>query len=103
DQQLFAALKPAVFFNKQTFGEDRLVARDPARLWVEFLARTPLSPAAQRDIKRIQEGRIDYLPGLSSDAKKDPLPRLSYQAFLLQIVRARPDVIPFSPARTQGL
>ena len=103
DQQLFAALKPAVFFNKQTFGEDRLVARDPARPWVEFLARTPLSPAAQRDIERIQEARIDYLPGLSSDAKKDRLSRLSYQDFLLRIVQAHPDIIPFYQTRTHGL
>ena len=103
DQQLFAALKPAVFFNKQTFGEERLVARDPARPWAEFLARTPLSPAAQRDIERIQEARIDYLPGLSSHAKKDRLSRLSYHDFLLHIVQAHPDVIPFYQARTHGL
>ena len=44
DRQLFAALKPAVFFDHQTFGEDRLVIRDPARPWADFLARTPLSP-----------------------------------------------------------
>jgi spermidine dehydrogenase len=103
DQQLFAALKPAVFFNKGTFGEDRLVARDPARPWVEFLARTPLSPAAQRDIERLQEAHIDYLPGLSSDAKKDRLSRLSYQDFLLHIAQVHPDVIPFYQTRTHGL
>ena len=103
DQQLFAALKPAVFFNKGTFGEDRLVARDPARPWVEFLARTPLSPAAQRDIERLQEAHIDYLSGLSSDAKKDRLSRLSYQDFLLHIAQVHPDVIPFYRTRTHGL
>jgi spermidine dehydrogenase len=103
DQQLFAALKPAVFFNKQTFGEDRLVARDPARPWAEFLARTPLSPAARRDIERIQEASIDYLPGLSSAAKKDRLSRLSYRDFLLHIAQVHPDVIAFYQTRTHGL
>src|SRR5215831_18063429 len=103
DRQLFAALKPAVFFDTQTFGEERLVVRDPARPWAEFLTRTPLSSAAQRDIARIQEAPIDYLPGLSSAVKKDRLSRLSYRDFLLQIVQAHPDVIPFYQTRTHGL
>src|SRR5436853_3302038 len=62
DQQLFAALKPAVFFNRETFGEDQLVVRDPAQPWAAFLARTPLSHAAQRDIALLQEASIAYLP-----------------------------------------
>jgi spermidine dehydrogenase len=103
DQQLFAALKPAVFFNKQTFGADRLVARDPARPWAEFLARTPLSLAARRDIERLQEAPLDYLPGLSSAAKKDRLSRLSYRDFLLHIAQVHPDVIAFYQTRTHGL
>jgi spermidine dehydrogenase len=60
EQQLFAALRPMVFFNRQTFGEDRLVSRDPTRPWKECLGRTPLSQAAQRDIKRIQEAPLGY-------------------------------------------
>ena len=103
DQQLFAGLKSAVFFNKQTFGEDHLVPRDPARPWAEFLARTPLSHAAQRDIERLQEAPIDYLPGLSSADKKDRLSRISYKDFLLHIAQAHPDVIPFYQTRTHGL
>jgi spermidine dehydrogenase len=103
DRQLFAALKPAVFFNKETFGEDCLVARDPTRPWAEFLARTPLSTAARCDIERLQEALIDYLPGLSSAAKKDRLSRLSYKDFLLHIAQVHPDVIPFYQTRTHGL
>ena len=103
DRQLFAALKPAVFFDHQTFGEDRLVIRDPARPWADFLARTPLSPTARRDIARLQDAPIDYLPGLSSAAKKDRLSRVSYRDFLLQIAQAHPDVIPFYQTRTHGL
>ena len=87
DQQLFAGLKSAVFFNKQTFGEDH------QRSWIrqrgaEF-SPTPLSHAAQRDIERLlQEAPIDYLPGLSSADKKDRLSRISYKDFLLHIVKA---------------
>ena len=75
-------------------------ARGPGR---SFLARTPLSPAAQRDIARLQDAPIDYLPGLSSAAKKDRLSRMSYRDFLLQIAQAHPDVIPFYQTRTHGL
>ena len=55
-----------VFFDKETFGEDRLVAGLPSRRhggtaaeWRAFVARAPLSPAARRDIVRIQTGRAD--------------------------------------------
>ncbi len=103
DGQLYASLKPAVFFDKAMFGTDRLVARDPARPWAEFLAKTPLSPEAQRDIARIQEGTVDYLRGLSDAEKKDRLSRISYKDFFLNVVRAHPDVVPFYQTRTHGL
>jgi spermidine dehydrogenase len=79
------------------------VARDPARPWTEFLARTPLSPEARRDIERLQEASIDYLPGLASAAKQDRLSRLSYKDFLLDMAQVHPDVIPFYQTRTHGL
>jgi hypothetical protein len=54
------------------------------------------------DIQRLQEAPIDYLPGLSSEAKRSSvapqLPELS-----LQIAQAHPDVIPFYQTRTHGL
>ena len=105
-------LRPAVFFNRETFGEDRLVAGEPgedwrgggkgALTWKEFLARTPLAPKVRRDIERIQEANIDYLPGLTSAEKKDRLSRISYKDFLLQVVKADAGVIPFYQTRTNG-
>lgn len=105
-------LQPAVFFDKQTFGEDRLVVGEPggdwhgrsaSRLtWKEFLARAPLSPPVRRDIKRIQEEEVDYLPGLTSAEKKDRLSRISYKDFLLKLAKADPGVIPFYQTRTNG-
>lgn len=105
DRQLYPSLglKPAVFFDKATFGSDRLVARDPGRPWAEFLAGTPLSEAARRDIARIEEGTIDYMPGLASAEKKDRLSRISYREFLLTVVKAHLDVVPFYQTRTHGL
>ncbi|HEV2118243.1 MAG TPA: FAD/NAD(P)-binding protein, partial [Terriglobales bacterium] len=105
-------LQPASFFDKETFGEDRLVVGEPggnwqdgsaSRLtWKEFLARTPLAAPVQRDIERIQEAKTDYMPGLTSAEKKDRLSRMSYKDFLLKVVKADPGVIPFYQTRTNG-
>ena len=102
-------LKPAVFFDKETFGADRLVVSEVAaerkqaaseREWIEFLARTPLSPEVQQDIVRIETSKIDYMPGLSSAEKKHRLWRISYKDFLLTVAKVQPGVIPFYQTRT---
>ena len=98
-----------VFFDKETFGEDRLVNQAPARrrasspqAWREFVARTPLTPAARRDVVRINTGMTDYMPGLTSEEKKDRLSRISYRDYLLKIVKADPEAVTFYQAATQG-
>jgi spermidine dehydrogenase len=91
-----------IFFDKETFGADKLVVGVGRRPWHELLAETPLSAAAQRDIARIEEAKVDYLPGLSSDEKKARLSRMSYRDFLLNVVKADPAVIPLYQARTHG-
>ena len=114
DREVFQGLQAAVFFDKETFGVDRLVAGQPggrggrgrgqsSSSWKEFLAKTPLSEQAQMDIARLQEEKIDYMPGLSSDEKKDRLSRMSYKDFLLKAVKVHPDVIPYYQPRTHGL
>jgi spermidine dehydrogenase len=115
DHNLYRSLglQPAVFFDKETFGADRLVVgvpgvrwfeaqREKAMPWTAFLAKTPLSADAQRDIVRIEEVKVDYLPGLSSAEKKDRLSRISYKDFLLNVAKVHPDVIPFYQTRTHG-
>jgi spermidine dehydrogenase len=102
-------LTGAIFFDRKTFGEDRLVAGLPGRrqkaragAWHAFLARTPLSPTARRDIERIETGPIDYMRGLTSDQKKDHLSRISHRDYLLKVARVDPAVIPFYQTATQG-
>jgi spermidine dehydrogenase len=100
------------FFDKETFGNERLVTNAPGSLygglgasgkWAEFLARTPLSSQAQQDIVRIQEAKVDYMEGVAQDEKKARLSKMSYKDFLLNVVKAHPDVIPFYQSRTHGL
>jgi spermidine dehydrogenase len=126
----YKGMESAVFFDKETFGSDRLVTGVPSRArrnrnastdaanrpesreqehadqesaWRTFLAKTPMTPAAQRDIIRIQTEVMDYMPGLTSDQKKDKLWRMSYKDYLLRIVKADPGVIPYYQTRTHGL
>jgi spermidine dehydrogenase len=102
-------LTRAIFFDRETFGEDRLVPGVPmgrqkadAGAWHAFLARTPLSPAVRRDIERIETEPIDYMPGLTPEQKKDHLSRISYRDYLLKIAQVDPAVIPFYQTATQG-
>lgn len=112
DRTELRGLKNGFFFDKETFGTERLVvglpggrrgaeSSDPA--WKEFLAQTPFSEKARADILRLQEGEVDYLPDLSDEQKKDKLSRISYRDFLLNYVKADPSVIPFYQTRTHGL
>jgi spermidine dehydrogenase len=100
------------FFDKETFGTERLVANAPGGFygrqgasgkWADFLARTPLSTQAQQDIVRIQEAKTDYMEGMPQEEKKTRLSKMSYKDFLLNVVKAHPDVIPFYQTRTHGL
>jgi spermidine dehydrogenase len=108
-----SGLGSGIFFDKETFGADRLVTGVPGRShrrggaasaedWEAFLAKTPLSQAAQRDIVRVETAQVDYMPGLTSAEKKDRLSRISYKDFLLNYVRVGPEVVAFYQTRTNG-
>jgi len=111
DHEAYRGLQAAYFFEKERFGEDRLVVGAPdfwrrsekKTSWREFLSKTPLSAEAQRDIARLEEDEVDYMPGLSSDEKKDLLSRMSYRDFLLNYVKFGPDALSFYQTRTHGL
>jgi spermidine dehydrogenase len=93
-------LQRGIFFDKETFGSDKLVVRSRGTSWTQLLAAAPLSPNTRRDILRIEEAKVDYLPGLSSAEKKSRLSRMSYRDYLLKVVKADAGVIPFYQART---
>ena len=104
DRKVYHGLGTATFFDKETFGVDRLVTGQASgNNLAEFLAMAPLSTAAKSDIARLQTGKVDYMPGLSQAEKKDRLSRVSYKDFLLNLVKANPQVVQFYQTRTHDL
>ena len=109
-------LAPNIFFDKETFGADRLVV-NPAplgtgesqesavedKVWKQFLAEAPLSEQGKRDYERLHHESKDYLPGLSSDDKKARLARMSYARFLTELVGVNEEVIRVLQAGPQPL
>jgi len=105
DRTFFSSrgLGHAVFFDRETFGADRLVAGLGEAPGGESLARTPLSSQAQKDLARLFTEKVDYLPELNREQKKAYLSRTSYKDFLLKNAKVHPDVIPFFQSSTYGL
>ena len=95
-------LKSAVFFDRESFGADKLVVGIGQIPFKELLSSAPLSAQAREQIAQIQDAKIDYLPGLTSAEKKQRLSRISYEAFLRDVVHAEPAVLRFYNARTKG-
>lgn len=110
DRDLYSKynLGSGVFFDKETFGEDKLVRqpggrRRSAEQTEAFLAEAPLSEAVRKDVLAIETGAVDYMPGFTADEKKDRLSRISYADYLLHVVKANPDVLPYYLHHTDGL
>jgi spermidine dehydrogenase len=110
-------LRSKIFFDKETFGADRLAvgpaslrggeqdyaSSDEQQTWKQFLAEAPLAPQAKLDLDRLHHDSKDYLPGLSSDEKKAKLARMSYATFLRDFVKVHEDVIKLYQAVPQPL
>ena len=99
-------LRPRIFFDKETFGTDKLAihfnprggeSEDTPRwspdLLKQFLADAPIANQAKRDLERLYQEPKDYLPGLTSDQKKAKLARMSYASFLKDVAGVHEDIV----------
>jgi spermidine dehydrogenase len=100
-------LRPRIFFDKETFGADKLVLNprtsgfDESGVNVsageaglqEFLKNAPLSEKAKEDCLRLFNGKKDYFPGLNSDEKKDRMARMSYAKYLTEIAGVSDEIV----------
>jgi spermidine dehydrogenase len=100
-------MKPHIFFDKETFGADRLVV-NPSYVGGDeshtsyvageaelgaFLQDAPLSAKAKQDFQALLKDEKDYFPGLSSDEKRARLARISYAKYLKETVGVSDELV----------
>jgi spermidine dehydrogenase len=95
DQNLYSKMGTAAFFDKETFGEDRLITGMNTTPWPEFLAKAPLSDVAKQDIARVYTEKVDYLRGLAKEEKRAKLAKISYADYLTKYCKVHAEALPF--------
>src|SRR5260221_6158467 len=108
---VYKNLTNGFFFDKETFGRDKLVKGKAGGLFpgeifggdVSPVEGIPVAAEVARDVRRLEASEEDYFPGLTSEQKKDKLSRMSYKKFLLDVVKIDPRVIPIYQTRTHPL
>ncbi|MBO0491633.1 FAD/NAD(P)-binding protein [Pseudomonas sp. Marseille-Q1929] len=116
DRQFYPGLglSRGVFFDKENFGEDKLVTGDPtpmvaddiapdqlnARAISDFIHDFPLPEADRLALIELHTAPKDYLPGKTAKEKADYLAATSYRDFLLKNVGLSEGAVKYFQSRT---
>jgi len=119
DKNLYLSqgLHPKIFFDKETFGADKLtvnfnprgwnesedIINQTSRLLKQFVAEAPIAEQAKSDLQRLFQEPKDYFPGLTSDEKKAKLARISYATYLTDVAGVHEDIVKIYQAMPHGL
>lgn len=95
DQDLYSSmgLTKSILFDKETYGEQKLVVGYNKIPWEEFAAQTPMNDQAKADLVRLWIDERDYLPGMSFDEKFELLKKTSYYDFLKNYAKVDQQVL----------
>jgi spermidine dehydrogenase len=118
ERELYSSLglSRGVFFNREAFGRDLLVAGEPARRSAdektrrlsngrplpEFVAAFPISDANKAQLMALYGGANDPLAGKSVEEKRALLKRTSYRDYLTKICGCSEEVANCFQGRTLG-
>ena len=86
-------LKSSLFFDRESFGEDRLVVGYSTSSIHESIDKSPLSKSAKEDVVRLYETTENYFPGLTADQTRMKLGKMSYHDYLVNVVKVDPVVV----------
>ena len=95
NKSLYQGLTEGVFFDREHFAGDGLVAGAGQKSWAQFFSGAPLAAPVRADLIRIHSAAVDYLPALDPVAKAALLKSISYQTFLLEHARLRLQALPY--------
>jgi len=96
-------LQGSMFFDKETFGSDKLVVGWGDAPIGESINNAPLSDEVKRDAVRLYESRENYLPDLDATATRKKLTHMSYQDYVVNVARCHPDVVKLFDTSLMGL
>ncbi|MBT1267431.1 NAD(P)/FAD-dependent oxidoreductase [Pseudomonas sp. VS38] len=116
DRQFYPGmgLSRGVFFDKENFGEDKLVTGDPtpmvaddiapdqlhARSISDFISDFPLPETDRQALIALHVAPKDYLPGKTAEEKAEYLATTSYRDFLLKNVGLSEGAVKYFQSRT---
>ncbi|MEQ8314903.1 MAG: NAD(P)/FAD-dependent oxidoreductase [Gammaproteobacteria bacterium] len=86
-------LTGSLFFDRESFGADKLVVGYNDLPIAEAVAQSPLGDQAKQDVIRLYESKENYFPGLSAAETRQRLTHMSHEDYLLNVVRVHPDVV----------
>ncbi len=95
-------LRGSMFFDRESFGADKLVVGYNDMPITEAAAQSPLSDKARQDLVRLYESRENYFPGLSAAETRQRLTHMSHEDYLLNVVKVHPDVVKLFHASFYG-
>jgi len=95
DQELYSSmdLGKSIAFDKETFGEQKLVVGYNKIPWKTFIEQTPLSDQAKKDFLRLWTDKRDYMPNHTDAEKHQILKKISYNSFLRDYVKVDQQVL----------